>query len=74
VDGALALYVIVIALGHLGARRPRQARLLATRLATEGRSISGELRALLDDPVSRVENYVSLAVVVAILILMVFKP
>ncbi|MGA2928793.1 MAG: DUF2269 family protein [Solirubrobacteraceae bacterium] len=74
VDGALALYVIVIALGHLGARRPRQARLLATRLATEGRPISGELRALLDDPVSRVENYVSLAVVVAILILMVFKP
>ncbi len=74
IDAALGLYVVVLALGHLGARRPRQARRLATRLAAEGHPMTGELRALLDDPVSRAENYLSLALVLAIVVLMVFKP
>jgi len=74
IDAALCLYAFVLALGHLGARRPHQARLLSTRLAAEGRPMNGELRALLDDPASRAANYAALALVLAILVLMVFKP
>ena len=61
-------------LGGLGGRRPKEARLLATRLAGEDGPVSGELRALLDDRVSRVENYGSLLLVLVIVALMVFKP
>ncbi len=74
VDAAIALYFVVLALGGLGGQRPKQARLLATRLAAEHAAASGELRALLDDRLSRGANYVSLLLVLAILALMVFKP
>ena len=47
---------------------------MASRLASEGKPTSTELRALLDDRMSRATNYLSAAVVVAILVLMVFKP
>ena len=69
VDAAIALYVVGLALGGLGGRRPKQARLLAAELAP----VNDELRMLLDDPLSRAANYASLAVVGAILVLMVFK-
>ncbi len=36
--------------------------------------MTAELRALLDDRVSRVENYGSLLIVLTIVLLMVFKP
>jgi hypothetical protein len=36
--------------------------------------VSDQLRALLDDRGSRAANYGSLAIVLAILVLMVFKP
>jgi hypothetical protein len=74
VVSATALYVLVLLLGGLGGRRPKEARLLATRLAGEDGPVSGELRALLDDRVSRVENYGSLLLVLVIVELMVFKP
>ncbi len=75
VDASIALYLVVLVLGGLGGRRPKQARLLATRLATvEQTSHNDELRALLDDRVARAENYVSLLLVVAIVALMCFKP
>jgi uncharacterized membrane protein len=74
IDGALGLFVAAIALGAIGGQRPKQARLLATRLAAEGRQASPELRALLDDRLSRATNYLAAAIVVAILALMVFKP
>lgn len=74
VDAALVLYVIAFALGGLGGQRPKQARELARRLAEHDAPMSEELRGLLDDPVSRAENYGSLAVVFVILVLMVFKP
>lgn len=74
VVAALALFALALALGGLGGRRPRAARELATRLAEEGAEGSGALRALMDDPASRVLNYASAALVVAILALMVFKP
>jgi len=74
VGAALGLFVIVVALGMIGGRRPRQARQLATRLAAEGRDATSELRSLLDDPLSRIANYASAALVLAILALMAFKP
>jgi uncharacterized membrane protein len=64
VDAAIALYVIALALGASGGRRPKQARRLATKLATEG-STSAELRALLDDRPSLAANYASAAIVLA---------
>jgi len=74
VDAALALFILAMLLGGLAGQRPKRARLLATELARENRPPTSELRALLDDPVSRAANYASAALVVAILALMVFKP
>jgi hypothetical protein len=74
VDAAIALFLLVGALGSLGGRRPKQARLLATELAERGEPVSDELRGLLEDPVSRAANYGSAVLVLAILALMVFKP
>lgn len=74
VDAAIALYVVALVLGGLGGQRPKRARKLAGRLAERDAAISDELRALLDDPLSRAENYASLLVVLAIVVLMVFKP
>jgi uncharacterized membrane protein len=74
VDAAIGLYVIVLVLGGLGGHRPKQARQLATRLAAEQAPVNEELRALLDERLSRAENYASLLVVLVILVLMVFKP
>lgn len=68
-----ALYPIALVLGGLGGQRPKRARRLATQLATEQAPLSVELRALLDDPLSRAANYGSLAIILAILVLMVFK-
>lgn len=74
VGAALTLFVLVVVLGALGGRRPRHARELAERLAGEGRESNAELRALLDDPLSRAANYAAAALVLAILALMAFKP
>ena len=74
IDAALVLFVAAIALGAVGGQRPKQARLLASRLAAEGQSASAELRALLDDRLSRAANYLAAGIAVAILVLMVFKP
>jgi hypothetical protein len=63
-----------MALGAVGGQRPKQARLLASRLGAQGQSTSAELRELLDDRLSRAANYLAAVVVVAILVLMVFKP
>lgn len=71
---ALALFVLSAALGAVAGRRPKRARQLAERLEREGQPSLPELRKLLDDPLSRVANYVSAALVLAILALMVWKP
>ena len=42
--------------------------------AQEHEDESEELRALLDDPLSRALNYLSALLVLAIVVLMVFKP
>lgn len=74
VDTALALFVAVSVLGSIGGQRPKRARKLATRLAREGGAENAELRALLDDRVTLALNYLLAALVVAIIVLMVFKP
>jgi len=74
IEAALGLYAAALVLGAVGGRRPKQARLLARRLAEEGAPVSAELRALLDDRGSRAANYLSALAVLAILALMVFKP
>jgi uncharacterized membrane protein len=74
IQAAIALFVVALALGGIGGQRPKQARRLATQLAAEGAPASAELRALLDDHLSLAANYVSAALVLAILALMVFKP
>jgi uncharacterized membrane protein len=74
IDAALVLFVAAMALGAVGGQRPKQARLLASRLGAQGQSTSAELRELLDDRLSRAANYLAAVVVVAILVLMVFKP
>lgn len=75
VDAAIVLYVIVLALGGAGGRPLRRARLLATSLAAQdGAPVSVELRELLEDRAARAANYASLVIVLAIIVLMVFKP
>lgn len=74
VDASIVLFLVVIGLGGVGGRRPKEARLLASRLAEQDVSSDGELRALLDDWVSRAENYGSLLLLLVIIALMVFKP
>lgn len=74
VDASIALYVAALALGGLGGRRPRQARVLAGRLAAEGAPLSAELRALLEDRLSTLANHLSALMILAIFALMVFKP
>lgn len=74
VQAALGLFLLATALGAAGGRRPKQARLLAARLAREGGDASPELRRLLDDGLSLLLNYASAALVVAILALMIWKP
>lgn len=71
---ALALFAVAMVLGGLGGQRPKQARKLAERLASEGTAMSPQLRRLLDDPLGRAANYASALLVAAILVLMVWKP
>lgn len=75
VDAALALFVAVAVMGGIGGQRPKRARKLAARLAREEQPESAELRALLDDrPALALKNYLSAGLVLAIIVLMVFKP
>jgi uncharacterized membrane protein len=74
VSASIALFAAALVLGGLGGQRPKQARRLATGLAGDRAPVDARLRALLDDPLSRAANYVSLALVVAIIVLMVVKP
>lgn len=74
VSAAIAIFVVAVLLGGLGGQRPKQARVLAARLAQEGGGVSSELRALLDDSRSRAANYGSSLLILVVLALMVFKP
>jgi len=74
VETSIALYVLALVLGGLGGRRPKQARLLATRLANDTETANDELRTLLDDRASLAQNYASLLLMLVIIGLMCVKP
>jgi uncharacterized membrane protein len=74
VDAAIALLALAAVLGAVGGRTPRRARLLAARLAADARPVSGELRGLLDDRRAILANYAAGLLLVAIVVLMVWKP
>jgi len=73
VSAAIALFIVVLALGAYGGQTPAKARRLATALAEQNGSMTEELRGLLDDVPSRAANYGALMLVVVIVVLMVFK-
>ena len=74
IDTSIALYLAALALGGFGGQRPKQARRLAADLAEQQAPANSQLRALLDDPISRAANYGSLVLILAIVVIMVFKP
>jgi uncharacterized membrane protein len=71
---SLGLFLAALVLGALGGQRPKRARRLATELARQGAASSADLRNLLNDRFSRAANYLSSALVVVILVLMVWQP
>ncbi|HEX9415822.1 MAG TPA: DUF2269 family protein [Gaiellaceae bacterium] len=72
--GALVLWVVSGALAGMGGRTYRKARELAEELARSGDEPSDRLRALVRNPVALVLSYLGTAALVAILVLMVWKP
>jgi uncharacterized membrane protein len=74
VSAALALWVAMMLLGGIGGRSARHARELAERLAAEGDAQSEELRSLVSHRPSILLSYASTAAIVAIIVLMVWKP
>ncbi|MER3409159.1 MAG: hypothetical protein C4305_00210 [Thermoleophilia bacterium] len=74
IAASLALFGASLVPAAIGGRSMRHARLLAERLAAVGAGRSEELRRRLADPLPLALNYLSLAMVVAILALMVWKP
>jgi uncharacterized membrane protein len=73
VDWSIGLFVAALVLGAIGGQAPKRARKLASRMPAEGTEASDELSALLEDWSVRAVNYLSLALVVAIVALMCFK-
>lgn len=74
ISASLALLVAAMLLGAYGGRTARHARYLAQRLAGEGDRPSPELRALVAHRPSLLASYASTACVLAIIVLMVWRP
>jgi uncharacterized membrane protein len=74
ISGSIALWVASMALGGAGGRTARHARYLAERLAADGDRPSEELRALVAHRTSLLLSYAATAAIVAILVLMVWRP
>lgn len=71
---AIVLWVVSMGLGGAGGRPLRHARELAERLAADGDRPSPELHRAVADPRAAVLSYASFAALIAILVLMVWKP
>lgn len=74
IEWAVALWVVSMVVGGIGGRPARHTRELAERLAREGDRPSEELRRRVADPVSLALSFASGAILVAVLVLMVWKP
>jgi uncharacterized membrane protein len=74
VAAALVLLASTVVRGAAGGQRPKQARKLAVRLREDRSASTPELRALLDDRTALAGNYLAALLLLAIIVLMVFKP
>ena len=74
VVAAIVLWVVSGALAAPGGKTLRHARELAERLAADGDRPSEELHRAVGDRRALLLNYASFAALIAILVLMVFKP
>jgi uncharacterized membrane protein len=74
VSAAIVLWFAMSLFGGLGGRSARHARELAERLAAEGDHPNEKLRSLVSHRPSILLSYLSTAAIVAILVLMVWKP
>jgi uncharacterized membrane protein len=70
----LVLWVYSNAAGGVGGKREDDTRKLAERLAAEGDRPSRDLRARLRDPLTLALEYSSGLAIVAVLVLMIWKP
>jgi len=74
VQWAYGLWIASMAAGGIGGRPARHARELAQRLAADGDRPSRELRAAVRAPLPLTLSFLSGALLVAIVVLMVWKP
>ena len=74
IQASLGLWVAAMAIGGIGGRTARHARNLAERLAASGDEPSEELRSLVAHRPSLWASYLSSALIVAIVVLMVWRP
>jgi uncharacterized membrane protein len=70
----LVLWVYSNAAGGVGGKREDNTRKLAERLAAQGDRPSSDLRARLRDPLTLALEYSSGLAIVAVLVLMIWKP
>jgi uncharacterized membrane protein len=74
VIAAIVLWVVGNAMGGQGGKREAATRELAAKLAAEGDQPSPELKARMRDPLTLFLSYGSAVAIVAVLVLMVWKP
>jgi uncharacterized membrane protein len=74
VIAAIVLWCVAVALGGPAGKQLRHARELAERMAADGDRPSETLHDAVADRRALVLNYASFAALIAILVLMVFKP
>jgi uncharacterized membrane protein len=74
ISASIALWVVSQALGGAGGRSARRARERAEQLAAAGDEPDAELSALIAHRPSLLLSYASSAAIVAILVLMIWKP
>lgn len=74
VIAAIVLWFVGNAMSGQGGTREKATRELAERLAAEGDAPSPELRARMRDPLTLFLSYGSAVLIVAMLVLMVWKP
>lgn len=73
-EASILAFVLSMALGAVAGRRPKKARELATNIASGEGGDPEDLRRLLNDPGSRLLNYVSAVLALAVLVLMIWQP
>lgn len=73
-EASVLAFILSMAFGAVGGRRPKKARELATSIASGVGGDPDDLRRLLNDAGSRLLNYVSAFLALAVLVLMTWQP